>query len=144
MVWRTRGLSRSRPDLPHPRFFRPLAGAAPDLPGQRGGHIRIQAHHLADLADRRAGAEVDHRGAEPGAVAAVFFIDILDHLLAALMLEIDIDVRRLAPVFGDETLRHHGDGFRPHIGDAERIADDGIGRRAAPLAQDVLAAGKAV
>jgi hypothetical protein len=29
---------------------------------------------------------------------------VLDHLLAALMLEVDVDVRRLAPAGGDEAL----------------------------------------
>ncbi len=39
---------------------------------------------------------MDHGRGDPGAVAAVFLVDVLDHLLAPLMLEIDVDVGRLA------------------------------------------------
>ncbi len=42
--------------------------------------------------------------ADAGAVAAVARVDILDHLLAPLVLEIDVDVGRLAPRRGDEAL----------------------------------------
>ena len=40
----------------------------------------------------------------PGAVAAVFLVDVLDHLLAPLVLEIDVDVGRLVALLGDEAL----------------------------------------
>ncbi len=71
-------------------------------------------------------------------IAAVFAIDVLDHLLAPLMLEIDVDIRWLAPFRRDETLEQEIDAAGADIGDAEAIADDGIGRRAAALAQDGL------
>ncbi len=51
---------------------------------------------------------MDHGGADPGAVAAVAFVDVLDHLLAALVLEIDVDVGGLAARLGDEALEDHG------------------------------------
>ncbi len=136
-------VGKIQPQFLHARIVRPAVGTAPDLAGKGGSDIGIEPHHLADFADRRAGAEMDHRGAEAGPVASVFLIDILDHFFAPLMFEVDIDIRGFAPVFGDEALRHHGDGFRADIGDAERIADDGIGCRTAPLAQDMPAAGKA-
>ena len=41
------------------------------------------------------GAIADHRRGERGAIAAVSVVDVLDHLLAPLMLEIDVDVGRL-------------------------------------------------
>ena len=37
-------------------------------------------------------------------MAAVFVVDVLDHLFAPLVLEIDVDVRRLAALGGEETL----------------------------------------
>ena len=57
-----------------------------------------QADHLADFADRRAAAIGDDGGGDAGAVAAVAVVDILDHLLAPLMLEIDVDVGRFVPL----------------------------------------------
>ena len=52
----------------------------------------------------RAAAIGDDGGGEPGAVAAIAGIDILDHLLAPLMLEVDVDIGRLFALGRDETL----------------------------------------
>ena len=79
-----------------------LAEPAPHRLGERGGHVLGQPHRLADLADRHARAVVDHRGGQPGAVAAILAVEMLDHLLAPLVLEIDVDIGRLAAFFGDE------------------------------------------
>ena len=98
--------------------------------------VLAQAHHLADLADRRARAVMDHGRGDPGAVAAVFLVDVLDHLLAPLMLEIDVDVGRLAALLGDEALEQQVAGRRVDRGDAEAVADRAVRRRPAPLAQD--------
>ena len=98
--------------------------------------VFAKAHHLADLADRRARAVVDHGRGDPGAVAAVFLVDVLDHFLAPLMLEIDVDVGRLAPLFGNEALEQQVAGRRVDRGDAEAITDRAVRRRAAALAQD--------
>ena len=99
-----------------------------------------QPHRLADLAHGRARAIADDGGGEPGAVAAVARVDVLDHLLAPLVLEIDVDVGRLLALGRDEALEQQVDLGRVHRGDAEAVADGGVGRRAAPLAQDVLRA----
>ena len=80
------------------------------------------------------------RRGEPGAVAAVLLIDVLDHLLAPLVLEIDVDVGRLAALGADEALEQHVDLLGIDRGDAEAIAHHRIGRRAAPLAEDIPAA----
>ena len=42
---------------------------------------------------------MDHRGAKPGAVPAVFGVDMLDDLFAAFMFEINVDIRRLSAMF---------------------------------------------
>ena len=91
---------------------------------------------LADFADRRARAIGDHGGGEAGALAPVAVIDILDHLLAPLVLEIDVDVGRLVALGRDEALEQKIEARRIDLGDAEAIADGGIGRRAAALAED--------
>ncbi len=116
---------------------------APDRAGKRRQCILRQAEHLADLARRRAGAVGDDGGGKPGMLAAIFFVDVLDHLLAPLMLEIDVDVGRLAPFGRDEALEQEVGQRRVDIGDADAIADGGIGGRAAPLAQYALGAGEA-
>ena len=99
-----------------------------------------QAQRLADLADRAARRDSEMTvAAMRGAVAAVAAIDILDHLLAPLVLEIDVDVGRLlaAPC---EMKRSNSRSISVGIdgGDAEAVADGGVGGRAAPLAEDVL------
>ena len=95
-----------------------------------------EAERLAHLAHRRAPAIGDDGGGDPGAVAAVAGIDILDHLLAPLMLEIDVDVGRLLPLGRDEALEQEIDLGRIDIGDGEAVADGGVGGRAAALAED--------
>lgn len=49
---------------------------------------------LPTVAQRALGPVADDRRAERGAMPAIGLIDPLDHLLAALMFEVDIDVRR--------------------------------------------------
>jgi hypothetical protein len=62
---------------------------------------------------------------------------------AALVLEIDVDVGRLVALGADEALEQQVDLRRVDRGDAETVADRRVGRRAAALAQDAAAAGKA-
>ena len=85
---------------------------APDGAGERADRILRQAEDLADLAHRRARAIGDDGGGEAGAVAAVFPVDVLHHLLAPLVLEIDVDVGRLAALLGDEAFEEEAAGLR--------------------------------
>ena len=66
-------------------------------------------------------------------------IDVLDDLLAPLVLEIDIDVRRLPAIGADEALEKKVDLRRVHPRNAEAVADHRVGRRAAALAEDLPA-----
>ena len=75
-------------------------------------------------------------------MAAIALIDVLDHLFAPLVLEIDIDVRRLLPLLGQKAREQNIDLLGIDIGDAEHEADDGIGGRAAPLAENAFVVGK--
>jgi hypothetical protein len=118
-----------------------LAGPAPHLPGERGRQVLGQAQRLAHLAHRAARAEAADHGGERGVIVRVGAIDPLDHVLAPLMLEIDVDVGRLVAVLGNEALEQQAMLDRVDRGDAEDVADHRIGRRAAALAQDALAAG---
>ncbi len=78
-----------------------------------------------------------------GAMAAIFVVNILHHLFAPLMLEIDVDVGRLVALFRDEALEQQRAAGRIDFGNAQAVTHRGIGGRAAPLAQNALAARKA-
>ena len=101
-----------------------------------------QAERLAQVAYRAARPVTDHCGRERGTLPPVFRVEVLDHLLAPLVLEIDVDVGRLVPLLRDEALEQRRHACRIHLGNAERVAHRGIRRRAAPLAQDALRASK--
>ena len=101
------GIAGSRPGLADVVVGQPVAPAAPDGVGQRGGDVLGQPQRLADVADGAARAVVDDGGADGGAVAAVACVDVLDHLLAPLVLEVDVDVGRLVALLGDEALEQH-------------------------------------
>ena len=116
---------------------------APGGPVERRDHVVREAEDLGRLADRRARAIGGDRGGEPGALAPVALIDVLDHLLAPLVLEIDVDVGRLVALGRDEALEQEIEARRIDLGDAEAEADRGIGRRAAALAQDSATSGEA-
>ncbi len=118
-----------------------VVAPAPDRPGQDIDRVFRQAERLADLADRAARPVGDDGRRQPGAVAAVFAVDILDHLLAPLMLEIDVDIRRLVALGRDEALEQQIDLAGIDGSDAEAVADRGVGGRAPALTQDFLPAG---
>ncbi len=130
------GVRRVEAGLADLNLVQPLAPAAPHRVGEGGGDVLGEAQRLTDLADGAARAVADHGRGESGALAAVAGVDPLDHLLAPLMLEIDIDVGRFAPLGGDEALEQEVDlggidGRHP-----EAVAHDRVGGRAAALAQD--------
>ena len=83
-------------------IVRQAVAIAPHGLGQRRGDVLGQAHHLADFADGAAGAVMHDGRADRRAVAAVAPVDVLDHLLAPLVLEIDVDIGRLAAVLGNK------------------------------------------
>ena len=118
------------------------AAAAPDAGGDRADGVLRQREGLADLAHRRAAAIADHGRRQAGALAAVFAVDVLDDLLAPFVLEIDVDVGRLAPLGGDEALEQKIHAVGIDLGDAEAIAHRGIRRRAAALAEDAASRAK--
>jgi hypothetical protein len=112
----------------------------------RRQHLRQvlgQAKRLADVAQRALGAVADHGRAQRGVIAAVGVEHPLHDDLAPLVLKIDIDIGRLAALLRDEALEQQIVAVGIDGGDAEDIADGGVGGRAAPLAENVLAAGEA-
>ncbi len=104
--------------------------------------VEAEAHRLADVAHGAAGAVGDDLGGERGPLAPVGFVDVLDHLLAALVLEVDVDVGRLPALAADEAGEEQAEAGGVHLGDAQAVADGGIGRPAPPLAEDAARAGE--
>ena len=74
--------------------------------------------------------------ADRGAVAPVALVNILDHFLAPLVLEVDVDIGRLAAVLGNEAGEQKLGLFRIDRGDAEAKTHGAVGRRAAALAEN--------
>ena len=117
--------------------------AAPAGTGKRCDSVFGEAENLAYLADCRFRAVGDDGCRKAGFLPPVFPVDVLDDLLAALVLEVDIDVGRLVALLGDEALEQKIDLARIDLGDAKTVTDGGIGRRSSPLTENFLAAGKA-
>ena len=120
-------------------FLRP----APDLAREHADQVLRQAESLADVAQRTFGAVADHGRAERGAVPAVSVEHPLHDGLPPLVLEVHVDVRRLAPLLGDEALEQEIVAAGVDRGDAEHEAHGRVGGRPSPLAEDVLRAGEA-
>ena len=74
----------------------------------------------------------------PGPLAAVAPVDVLDHLLAPLVLEVDVDVGRLLALLGEEALEQEVHLGRIDRGDPEHEADGRVRGRAPALAEDLL------
>ena len=91
-------------ELLHMLFGDAVVRPAPDLARQGAGHVFGKAQRLADLAHRPAGAIAADHGGERGVAVAIGPVDPLDHLLAPLMFEIDVDVGRLVAVVREEAL----------------------------------------
>jgi hypothetical protein len=68
-------------------------------------------------------------------LATVALINVPDHLLAPLVLEVDIVVAWLGASGPDEALEQKVVLGQVYRGDAEHIAAGGVGRRAAALAE---------
>ncbi len=81
-------------------------------------------------------------GRQRGPAPAIAPEDVLNDFFAAVMLEIHVDVRWLVALSGDEALEQQVALFRVQFSDPQRITHCRVGRRAAPLTQNVLAAGK--
>ena len=95
------------------------------------------AEGAARVPQRHPGPVGDHVGDLGGPVPAVGLVDVLDHLLAAPVLDVQIDVGRAVPPGGQEPLEQQAVSDGVHAGDAERVADRRVRGGTAPLAQDV-------
>ena len=100
---------------------------------------RIEAERLADLARRAAPAVGDDVGRHRRAEAPVLFVDVLDDPLAPIAArQIEVDVGPLAALFRQKPLEQQIHPDRIDGRDPEAVADGAVGRRPAPLHQDVV------
>src|SRR4029078_5098069 len=107
-------------------IFRYCAAAAtPDRGRQRSDGVLGEANSLATLADCRAAAIGNHGGGDARAPAPVFAVDVLNDFFAPLMLEIDIDIGRLAPLGRNETLEQQGGAVGSDLGHAAGAPESG-------------------
>ena len=64
-------------------------------------------------------------------------VHVLDHLFAAIALDVDVDVGRAVTLGRQEPLEQQAERHCVGVGDAERVADRRVRSRAPPLAVDV-------
>ena len=98
------------------------------------------AQRLGHVPHRRAAPVGDHVGHLGGAVPAVAPVHVLDHLLAPVALDVDVDVGRAVSLGRQEPLEQQPQRDGVHIGDAQHVADRRVGGRPPALAVDVAAA----
>src|SRR5687768_17542239 len=95
-----------------PRFDHSLAVTLAAIPplvvfGDLIDALRIESERLADIAQHAARSITDDGGCECRAIAPVFVVDVLNDFFAPLMLEIDINIRRLVALAADEALEQN-------------------------------------
>ena len=88
------------------------------------------AERPGDVAHRRPGPVGDDVGDLRGVLAAVLGVDVLDHLLAPVGLDVDVDVRRPVRAPGPGTVRTAGRSSTESTAVMPmRVADRGVGGR---------------
>ncbi len=90
--------------------------------------------HPARVTHGRAGGHRPEGDDLGDAVAAVLFGDVVDHPLAAVDGEVDVDVRHLLAAGVEEALEEQVVAHRVDVGDLERVRRERAGRRAAARA----------
>ena len=69
--------------------------------------VEREAEHLGQIANGRPQPIRDHLGRHRGPGPAIGFVDVLQHLLATVVLEVDVDVGGLPPFTAHEPLEEH-------------------------------------
>ncbi len=102
-----------------------------------------ETEHLAHLADGALAAVGDDVGGHGGTARGEAAVDLLDDGLAALAAgEVEVDVGPGLAALAEESFEQELVADRVAGGDAERVADGGVGCGAAPLDEDALLAGE--
>ena len=125
---------------------RPAAAARPRSPARSvTGVGRVLRHQLAQLVDLAVGhlqhaADVAQHAARlqraegddlRDLIAAVALLHVADHLVAAVLAEVDVEVRHRHALGIEEALEQQAEAQRIEVGDGERIGDQRARARAA-------------
>ena len=105
---------------------------------QRVGLTIREADGLRHLPHRRARPVGDHVRHLRGTLAPVLRVDVLDHLLAPLVLDVEVDVGRAVALEREEPLEQETERDRVGLGDAERVTHRAVRRAPPTLAVDVV------
>ena len=108
---------------------------------ERVDALRREAERLGHLAHGRACPVGDDRADHRRVIGAVAFVEVLDHLLAAVDVEVDVDVGQ-RPRLVDEALEEELVRDRVDLGDAEAVGHDRVAGAPPPLADDPAFAGE--
>ena len=101
----------------------------------------VELERLANFPRGAPAAVGDDVGGHRRAVLAVLLVDVLDDLLAPIAArQIQIDIGPLAALLRQEALEEELHPHRIHGRDPQAVAHGAVGRRSAPLHQDVLLA----
>jgi hypothetical protein len=106
--------------------------------GQQVHLLDGEGQHPADVLDRRARRHRAERGDLGHARLAVLLPDVGDHLLAPVLAEVDVDVRRLRAVRVEEALEQQVVLQRVYVAQLQDVADQRPAGRAAGAARDAL------
>ena len=90
-----------------------------------------QAEHAADVAHRRPRLQLAEGDDLRDAVGAVFAADVVDHLVAPVLAEIDVEVRHRHAFGVEEALEQQAPAQRVEVGDGQRPGRDRAGAGAA-------------
>ena len=90
------------------------------------GHLQ----HAADVAQHRARLQRSEGDDLRDLVAAVFLLDVADHLVAAVLAEVDVEVGHRDAVGIEEALEEQREAQRVDVGDRGRIGDERARARA--------------
>ena len=107
-----------------------------DLLAPRVLLTRRETQRPRDVAHGRAGPVADHVRHLSRPVAPVTAVDVLDDLLPAARLDVEVDVGVTVAGRRQEPLEQQAVRHRVHVRDPQRVADRGVRRRPAALAQD--------
>src|SRR6185503_13996556 len=102
---------------------------------QLAGDILPEAEDLAYLANGASRAIADNSRGQGSAPARIAPVDMLDYFFAAFMFEIHIDIGRLLALAAEKPLEQHFEFVGVDGSNAQQIANRGVRRRTAPLAE---------
>ena len=130
LVHKRKGLLQARiigieADLGHALCLDPFGRKeAPKLRGKPRDRVFGQPHSTAHFADSPLAAIMHHGRAQPCTVPSIALIDVLNHLFAAFVFKIHVNVRRFVTSLGHKAFKHHRTDFRRNGRDTQTVTDD--------------------